>query len=92
LLELILKRRRRMKRFAIITLTAAALTSCGSGTIDKDYLSEASTMTLCVAVLNGTGHGVWQEADELARRGEDCSNLMHLRRPVASDINVNVEQ
>ena len=81
-----------MKRFAIIALTAVALTSCGSGTIDN-YISEASTMALCERVLNDrNGHPVWQEADELERRGEDCSNLIHLRRPVSSDINVNVEQ
>jgi hypothetical protein len=83
-----------MKRFAIITLAAAALTSCASAD-----LSQVSTLQLCDYVLNFRGMAVYQLTQtqnaylaELDSRGEDCSNLMHLRRPASSDINVNVEQ
>ena len=81
-----------MKRFAIITLAAAALTSCASAD-----LSQVSTLQLCDYVLNFGGMAAYQQTQnaylaELDSRGEDCSNLMHLRRPASSDINVNVEQ
>lgn len=82
-----------MKRFAVITLTTAALTSCASAD-----LSQVSTLQLCDYVLNFRGIAVSQISQtqnaylaELDSRGEDCSNLLHLRRPVSSDINVSVD-
>jgi septation ring formation regulator EzrA len=80
-----------MKRIAIITLAAAALTSCASAD-----LSQVSTLVLCDYVLNNDDSSMVRKQEayltELDSRGEDCSNLMHLRRPASSDINVNVEQ
>ena len=84
-----------MKRLAIITLTALALTSCASP-MDMDF-SQFSIIRLCDDVLNfrdaGRTRGGWREAklEELSRRGEDCSDLTHLRPPASSDINVNVD-
>ena len=68
-----------MKRFAIITLTALALTSCAS-----DY-SQVSSLQLCDYVLNFSGEHFYQSTQnlylaELSRRGEDCSGYQHLRR------------
>ena len=84
-----------MKRFAIITLTAIVLASCESA----DY-SQISTMRLCDNVLNYAGYVQYEDSqmlqnqrlEELSKRGEDCSDLMHLRRATSSDINVNVNQ
>ena len=80
-----------MKRFAIITLTTAALTSCASAD-----LSQVSTLVLCDFVLNNDNpfaQGIQNSyLTELDSRGEDCSNLMHLRRPVSSEVNVSVDQ
>ncbi len=86
-----------MKRFAIITLTAAALTSCASP-MDMDF-SQLSIIRLCDDVLNNrdqtfTQNGQpWRAAklEELGRRGEDCSDFTHLRPPASSDVNVNVD-
>jgi|TARA_B110000240_G_scaffold107784_1_gene121320 hypothetical protein len=78
--------RRRIRKFTIIILAAASLTSCGA----SYDVSEVSTMGLCEIVLNYDFAGM--QVEELARRGEDCSNFMHLRRPVSSEVNVNVEQ
>jgi hypothetical protein len=84
-----------MKRFAIITLATAALTSCASP-MENDF-SQFSSIRLCDDVLNfrdaGRVQGGWREAklEELSRRGEDCSDFTHLRQPTSSDINVNVE-
>ena len=81
-----------MKRFAIITLTAAALTSCATAD-----LSQVSTLQLCDYVLNFRGVPIYQSTQnaylaELGSRGEDCSDLQHLKRVMPSDINVNVDQ
>ena len=69
-----------MKRFAIITLTAAVLTSCV--TIDA---SKEATMVLCSNVLNYSSFDTSVNDNnarlaELDRRGEDCSSYQHLRR------------
>ena len=80
-----------MKRFAIITLTAAVLTSCATAD-----LSQVPTLVLCDFVLNNDNPFLQGQQDsyltELDSRGEDCSNLMHLRRPVSSEVNVSVDQ
>lgn len=79
-----------MKRFAIITLTAAVLTSCATAD-----LSQVSTLVLCDFVLNNNNPFLQGTQDsyltELDSRGEDCSNLQHLKRVRPSDINVNVD-
>ena len=85
-----------MKRLAIITLSAVALTSCASP-MGEDF-SQFSTIRLCDDVLNfrdsGRVQGGWREAklEELSRRGEDCAGFTHLRPPESSDVNVTVEQ
>jgi hypothetical protein len=81
-----------MGKIILIFVLAVALTSCAA----PDY-SQASTMRLCENVLNfirlSPAYQSQQNArlEELSRRGEDCSSFMHLRRPVSSDQNINVE-
>ena len=80
-----------MKRLAIITLSAASLASCASAD-----LSQVSTRQLCDYLLNFEGQVILQSVQnaylaELSSRGEDCSNLQHLKRVRPSDINVNVD-
>jgi hypothetical protein len=77
-------------KIVAISIGIFALTSCAGSSNQT-----VSTMSLCDQTLNFSGGLAYQRAhnarvDELNRRGEDCSNYMHLRRPVPPQQSINV--
>jgi len=77
-------------KFIIFVLGVFALSSCAN--TDP---TQTSSMQLCYNVLNFPRHVQGASfLEELASRGEDCSNFLHLRVPSSDsqDIEVNVQQ
>jgi len=75
-----------------MTLAFVTLISCN---VTADY-TETSTLVLCDGVLNLPTYNIYRTArlEELAKRGEDCSEYTHLIqvKPTQQNINVDVQQ